>query len=243
MTLTRNWRIFAAILLPIGPACVAVLRYLWPPFTAGTGEEAIAAIAAEPGRQSAAVWLGMIAVLVLVPAVTWVGRVTRRGAPRTTAAAMLLLVPGYLSMAALLSVDGVASYGVDQGVDPAVLADLWENGHPTTYVLIGLFLFGHVIGSILLGVAMWRSGVVARWVAVIMVLCQPAHFVAAVIVGSPELDLLAWGGNAVAFAMVSLVILRMSDEDWDPWAVAAVNGASGKAVLPDRGTGRRLPAS
>lgn len=48
---------------------------------------------------------GFAAVLTLVPGVLWVGRLTRRHAPRLTAAALLLVVPGYLSLGWFASTD------------------------------------------------------------------------------------------------------------------------------------------
>jgi hypothetical protein len=78
-----------------------------------------------------------------------------------------------------------------------------------------VFVVGHVIGTVLLGIAMWRSHAVPRWAAVITVVSQPLHFVAAVIVASPELDLVAWGMNAVGFGAASVAIWRLSDEAWD----------------------------
>jgi len=213
--LRSSSRLLAAVILPVGPACVALLRYLLPYGTTDDGPAAIAAIAAHPDRQSACVWLGLVAMLTLVPAVLWVGRLTRRHAPRLTAAALLLLVPGYLSMALLVSTDAMAWYGVHEGVDSRVLADLFTHGHPATYVAAGVFVIGHVLGTVLLGLAMWRSEAVPRWVAVATVIAQPLHFVAAVVVGSPTLDLMAWGLNAVAFAACSVAVLRLRDDEWD----------------------------
>jgi hypothetical protein len=213
--LRSSSRLLAAILLPVGPACIALLRYLLPYLTAGDSHDSIDAIAAHPDRQSACVWLGLVALLTLVPAVLAVGRLTRRGAPRLTAAAMLLLVPGYLMVGLIVSADAVAWYGVHEGVDREVMADLFAHGHPATYVAGALFVAGHVLGTVLLGLAMWHSAAVPRWVAVVTVIAQPLHFVAAVIVGSPTLDLLAWGMNAVAFAACSVAILRLRDDEWD----------------------------
>ena len=66
----------------------------------------------------------------------------------------------------------------------------------------------------LLGCALWRGSAVPRWAALVIAISQPLHFVAAVIVASHELDLVAWGANAVGFGVVSLVLLGMSDEEW-----------------------------
>lgn len=213
--LRSNSRLLAAILLPVGPACVALLRYFLPYGIADDGPDAVAAIAAHPDRQSLCVWLGLVALLTLVPAVLAVGRLTRRTAPRLTAAALVLLVPGYLMVGLLVSSDAMAWYGVEEGLDRATVTELFSHGHLATGVAAGIFVAGHVVGTILLGLAMWHSGAVPRWVAVITVIAQPTHFVAAVIVGSPTLDLVGWGMNAVAFAACSVAILRMSDDDWD----------------------------
>ncbi len=208
-------RLLAAILLPIGPACVALGRYLLPYFDAGNAEESIKAIAAHETTQYWVVWLGTIAMFTLPLGVLWVGRVTRRTAPRLTAAAMLLAVPGYLSLAGLVMSDGMAWYGVKQGYDAAVLADLFENGHPNIYVLGGFFVLGHVVGSVLLGIAMMKSRAVPIWAGVLVAISQPGHFVSFLILGSPLLDGLSWGANAVGFAAVSWAILRMRDDEWD----------------------------
>ena len=155
--LRRTARIFAAILLPVGPACIALLRFVLPYNLTDSAEESIAGIAAEPGRQSAVVWLGFVALLTLVPAVIWVGRVTKREAPRLTAAAMVLLVPAYTALGLLVASDAVAWQGIDEGHDRAMLADLFAPSHPVMAVEAGIFVAGHVLGTILLGLAMLRT--------------------------------------------------------------------------------------
>jgi hypothetical protein len=47
------------------------------------------------------------------------------------------------------------------------------------------------------------------------VAAQPLHFIAAVIVASHTLDLLAWGMNAVAFGVVAVAVLQTPDDEWD----------------------------
>ncbi len=86
----------------------------------------------------------------------------------------------------------------------------------------------HVIGTILLGIAMWRSRAVPAWAALITIVSQPLHFIAAVILASHALDLVAWGLNAVGFAVAAIVIVRTSDDEWDlPPAAAQVASANG----------------
>lgn len=154
-------------------------------------------------------------LFTLVPGALAVGRLTRRRAPRTTAAALLLLIPGYLALGWLAGTDLLLWSGVHSGVDQSTIGRLYSTDHPTTSIAAGVFVIGHVVGTVLLGAAMWRSGTVPRWAAVLTMISQPLHFAAAVIVGSPSLDLVAWGMNAVGFAAASVAILRMRDDDWD----------------------------
>ncbi len=211
----RKARWVAAVVIPIGPAAVALLRFVLPYFTAPDPEAIVDAVVANPQDQSLVLWLGFVAMLTLIPGVLWVGRVTRRAAPRLTAAALLLLVPGYISLSALLASDLLLWVGAEQGVEPNVLARMYEAAHPTTYIAMGIFVLGHVVGTILLGIAMWRSSRVPRWAALMTIVSQPLHFVAAVIVGSPPLDLIAWGLNALGFAAVSVAAIRLPDDEWD----------------------------
>lgn len=221
----RASRFLAAIILPLGPAAVAVLRYLLPYRTTDSSTEIVHRIAAHQDRGSAVVWLGLVATLTLVPAVLWVGRLTARSAPRLTATAMLLLVPAYLVLPFLVSSDAGALFGVRHDLSTAVTADMYTGTHPIMVVAGGVFVLGHVLGTILLGLALLRSGAIPPWAAWATVAAQPLHFMAAVILGSHLLDLFAWGLNAVGFAMVSITILRMSDESWSPQARASADRA------------------
>jgi hypothetical protein len=201
-----------AVLLPIGPAAIAALRYILPYDTTDDPATVVRKVVADPDAQSLVVWLGLIGVLTLVPAVLWVARLTRRAAPRTTAAALLLLVPGYLSLGFLVAGDAALWSGVREGLDESVLARLVESTHPAIGITGGIFVLGHVVGTVLLGVALWISGAVPRWAAGLTTVSQPLHFVAAVVLVSHPLDLVAWSLNAVGFAAAAVAILRQSGE-------------------------------
>lgn len=213
--LRRYSRWLLALLLPVGPASVAVLRYVLPYGTVDSSTEIVRQAAANEQGLSLVLWLAFVGTFTLIPGVLAVGRLTRRRAPRTTAAALLLLIPGYLSLGWLLSSDILLWTGVHAGVDQPTMVRLYEQSHLTLSIAIGVFVLGHVIGTVLLGIALWRSYAVPRWAAVLTMVAQPLHFTAAVIVGSPELDLAAWSLNAVGFAAAAAAILRMRDDDWD----------------------------
>lgn len=200
---TSPARWLAALLIPIGPAAVGLLRYVLPYNTTDDNATVVEKVLAEPGRQSLVLWLGLVATLTLVPGAIWVGRLTAGRAPRLTAVALVLLVPGYLALTWLAASDLLIWMGADAGVDAATLTRLAGAVHPTSDIAGALFVAGHVIGTVLLGLAMWVSQAVPRWAAVLTIVSQPLHFVAAVIVVNHPLDLAAWGLQAVGFGVAA----------------------------------------
>jgi hypothetical protein len=139
-------------------------------------------------------------------------QVTRDARPRLTTAAVCLLVPAYLSMGSLLSGDALLWAGPKAGIDADTVTTLYDTMHPTAMIGIGVFVLGHVIGTVLLGIALLRSGRVPPAAAWGLTVSQPLHFVAAVIIGSPELDLLAWSLTAVGMAYAGRALVRLHDD-------------------------------
>ena len=88
---------------------------------------------------------------------------------------------------------------------------MFATTHATSAIAAGLFVLGHVVGTVLLGVALWRSRAVPRWAALATIVSQPLHFVAAVVLGSPSLDLVAWGLNAAGFTAAAVAALSLYD--------------------------------
>jgi len=216
-------RWLAALIIPIGPAAVALLRYVLPYNTTDDEATVVAKILANPDRQSLVLWLSFVAILTLVPGAIWVSRLTQPQAPRLTAVALVLLVPGYLALPWLGTSDLITWMGSDIGLDAGTLTRLTGATHPTTDIAGLLFVVGHVIGTVLLGLAMWTSKAVPRWAAVLTMISQPLHFVAAVVVTSHPLDLAAWGMQAVGFAVAAYVFGFRSST------------VSGPKVFDDRG--------
>ena len=213
--LRRATRVLAALILPLGPALVAVLRFVMPYSTTDDEKTIVREVAAHQSTQSLVVWFGFFGALALVPAVMWVGRLTRTAAPRLTAAALLLLVPGYTALMLMVASDAAVLFAVKHHLDPNTAADAFTGLHAATGVAGIIFVPAHVIGTILLGVALWRTGVVPRWAALATIAAQPLHFIAAIVVSSHPLDLVGWGLNAVGFAAASIAILRLPDDQWD----------------------------
>lgn len=201
--------------MPVGPAAVAVLRFVLPYDTPDTPGQMLDKIAVNLGALQAVLWLEFVALLTLVPGVFAVLRLVRRGAPRLASAAALLLVPGYLALF-WGSNDLIAFVGVSSGVDRTTTARIIELTalHPTESASLTIFVLGHIAGSMLLGCALWRSRVVHPVFALAMGVSQPTHLIAAM-TGNHRLDLLAWGLTTVAMAAASVAVVRTVNDEWD----------------------------
>lgn len=197
-----------ALLLPLGPAAVAVLRLVLPYYTAGSPQETVADVGRHPGAQSAVLWLGLIAAFTLVPGVIAAAGLCRAASPRLTAWALGLAVPGYLALTVMLASDQVLWSAHEAGLSTAQAAALYAAAHPTVDIAIGVFIIGHVVGTVLLGTALVRSGRIPAWAGWVTAVSQPLHFVATVILGSPQVDFVAWSLTTIGMTMVARELLR-----------------------------------
>jgi hypothetical protein len=65
-----------------------------------------------------------------------------------------------------------------------------------------VFVVGHILGTVLLGVALWRA--IPRWAAAALAVSQPLHLLFAVVVPNHLLDAVAWGLTAVGFTAAAM---------------------------------------
>jgi hypothetical protein len=195
----------ALLLLPIGPFCIAALRYLLPYYTADNNVAIVRAVNEHPGRESAVLWLGLVGVLTLVPGLIAAAAILPPS--RLKAWAMGLAVPGYLCLGVLLAQDSLLWSGAHSGADPKQVELLLDSLHPSMNVGLGIFVVGHVLGTVLFGIALLRTGRVPAWAAWAVAVSQPLHFIATVIAGSPTMDLIGWSLTGVGLAVVARALL------------------------------------
>jgi hypothetical protein len=208
--LRRFDRITAAVLMPVGPIAVAVLRFLVP------NEPVADAVSRDPAVYRAILTLGAVASFTLVPGAYAALTLVRRYRPVLSAWVGALLIPGYLALAALSAVDAIIVAGHDVGVEPAVVARLYGavGELPILMITFLVFLVGHIVGTVLLGILAFRARLMPRAVAVLLAISQPLHLVA-VIIASNALDLVAWGLTALGMAFLARRVLLTPDEEWD----------------------------
>src|ERR1700744_164005 len=158
-----------AVIMPIGPLAIAIVRGILPYNTNDSNTTVAAQVAAHQGTENLVVWLTFIAMLTLIPGVITVGLMARRGAPRLGTAGLVLGFPPFLDLflAAVAGSDNVALAAARIGISPALTGRLLDSMGAVTAIGLGsdLFVAGHILGLVLIGIALWRGRVLATWAA------------------------------------------------------------------------------
>lgn len=197
-------RWLTAILMPLGPACVAVIRLIYPP-------DAATALANSETMETI-LWLGFVATFTLIPGAYAALGLLRQPTPRLYLWTGAFLLPGYLAMVTLGFFDTLWAAAPAAGLTPAqveALGAATETVGPGMITLL-IFVIGHITGTTLLGVATLRGRLVPVVVAIALIGSQPLHL-ASVIAGLPVLDLFAWGMTALGMAFLAARLVRQPD--------------------------------
>ncbi len=236
--LRRLWRVLLAVVLPIGPLGVTVLRGIMPYWTSDDVPTMVEKSLADLGALEATSWLGLVSIPPLLASVLAIGYLARRGAPVLAALGAGITFLSFLSFSLAGNTDLLVLTLGRAGTDAATITDVVEASlnHPIAIISIVTFVIGHIVGMVLLAVALRKARVIPGWAAIALGVSQPVHLVAAVVLPSRALDVVAgWGLTTVGFAMVSVALLRTPDEEWDLPPV-------GRAPQPTTALGAPAPA-
>lgn len=156
------------------------------------------------------------AQLLLVPAMIYAARLARHGAPKLAffggGIAALAWLSGLVAFAGLQVITYWGSQQSDRGPIAAVLDK--ASGDQVLGLLTLLFVLGHVVGIVLLGIALWRSHVVPAWAAIVTILYPLVHF-GAHEGGSVVIDDLSGILLVIACVVCAVQILRTPNATWD----------------------------
>ncbi|HEY2795775.1 MAG TPA: hypothetical protein VGJ28_25660, partial [Micromonosporaceae bacterium] len=169
----------------------------------------VAAASAHLGAMRASMWLD-VPMLLVIPAILYAGylvRGSRLGRIGTAFAFVSALGAGYL-----LAQDVVVYAAARQGDAAAVgVVSGFEKSGVINFI-VAVYLIGHVIGFVMLGIALFRSSVVPAWAGIALVLWPFAEMggeAVAAPVAAIGFALLTIGFIACA---VALVRQRRSDQ-------------------------------
>jgi hypothetical protein len=155
------------------------------------------AIAADPGLTRVADVFGLAGTFLAVPwALAYVDVIGDRSR-RLALLGAGLSVLGWMALVGVLTIDAVA---IELADHPDLFAQVYTDGFVVALnAIAGL----HIVGAVLLGVAVTRSGLVPRWVGIALVVAAPVHL-AANVSGLLAVDAMTW----VVTAAVGIVLLQ-----------------------------------
>ena len=211
----RSFQRYAAAVIMLVPATSVAIARLFQTDDSDT-RRALDLIAANPDRQFTFALLGFLGLLCVVPAFLAAARLSRRRRPVLTTVALAVNLVGYLGAFAMPAIDNLyligASLPPEQRDAAATVIDkMWSSGIPG--VSTNLFVLGHILGAILMGLALRGSIPTVGWLA--MLLTTPVHVFAFVVLQMPALDMAAWLLMTVAFACCAIKIIKTPNDEWD----------------------------
>ena len=162
------WRRTLAVLLPLPLLSIGVSYLLGPTHENGSFADSILYAENGQGMYELRNWVELPFLVGMVPACLAAAWVARRGAPVLATIAAVLTALGFgAGFAGNFPGDrpmamAIVELGLDRGTVEQLNSYMWQQ--PIANLAIGLFLLGGVmIGSALLGIALWRSRVVPFW--------------------------------------------------------------------------------
>jgi hypothetical protein len=196
----------------LGPLSITILRGIVPYHAADDSAMIAAKVAEHQTAQTVVLWLTLVAMVSVVPAVIAVGVLATRHARLLGTWGMALAVAGFSLLFATTAIDFTALTGAQSGIGLDATTRMLDelNNSPTQIVAGVVFVAGHVIGVILLGVALLRGRAIPAWAAWALIVSQPLHIVFAVVVPSNALDAAAWALTSIGFAAAAITIGRRS---------------------------------
>ena len=173
-------------------------------------------IALNPDRQFTFALLGFISLACVIPAFLAAGRLSRRRRPVLTTVALVVNLMGFIGAFALFAIDNLYLIGASlpaeqRDVGAIVIDEMWSTGIPGFGA--NLFVLGHFLGTILMGLALRGSIPTVGWLA--MLLTTPVHFLAFVFLQLPALDMAAWLLMTLAFVYCAVKIIKTPNDEWD----------------------------
>ena len=217
-TRTRDVRTFqrwAAAVVLVVPATAVTIGRLFMTDDSDT-RAALDLIAADPSRQETVALLGFISMLTVVPAFLAMARLARHRRPVLTTVARGVNLVAYLGGSIMFALDSLYLAGANVPANQrdgaaAVIDNMWSSG--VAGISTALFVLGHIVGAILMALALRGSIPIVGWIA--MILSQPGHVIAFVVFQSVVADALSWALLAFAFALCAVAVLRTPNSEWD----------------------------
>jgi hypothetical protein len=223
-------RSLSAISLVATPLILFLGALIGPDLGDNTGEE-LTKISDNEATYIIGGLLFLIAPLVLIPGMVGTIRLMRRRRVTLGQVGAALILIGGLSTIAFYGY-GLVEYvaATESGLDHAQMAKLFDAAEDTALNVpfIVLFFIGLIVGSVLLGVALWRSRVVPIWSPIALVVSTVINF------GGENkwIAVISFALLFVALLPIAQKILSISDDDWERWRLPEAERAQPPPAAP-----------
>ena len=207
------WRVLLAVVVPL-PWLAKGIQYIYSEPEYDHSADQIRALSGDHAY-SWLQWLDVVFVVLVIPSILAMVLVSRRRAPRLTSWATVVMGGGFLMVLSLnIGSDQLAWVAAHHGYDVTSTGKFIDAVESDPRVGLGGFGFivAILIGSILLGLALWKSRAVPTWAAALVGLGGFTH---------PFLsfDHRVHGSGLVVLALgcaaVSATLLRTSNDEFD----------------------------
>ncbi len=207
---------FAACLI-LGPF-FTILEVVFNPSRSAAGSTGSAVIAANiTANAGTNLWhllFGMLAVFLFPFGTLGMTMLVMRRSP------WLATIGGFLALTGLFAFIVFAgqeelSYLMAQMGGGAQLVALWDrfNTDPLITAYLYIFIIGHLIGPMLLGIALGRTHMIPAWAAWAIILRSPIQVVGFLTHIGLAIEIVTYGLLLIGSIPVALALLRFSDEE------------------------------
>ncbi len=207
------WRMLLAIVVPIPWLAKGVQYIVLEPAYSNSADQIRAW--ADDRVYGWAQWLDVAFVILVIPSIIAMALVARRGAPRLATAATIVMGGGFLMVLPLnIGGDALVWVAARGNYDPTATGQFIDALQEDPRVGLGAlgFITAITLGSVLIGLALWKSGAVPAWAATLVGLGGFTHPFLSFEhhVHGAGLVMLALGCTAV-----TATLLTMSNDDYD----------------------------
>ena len=212
----RNFgRTLTGLALIVGPLVMLVGGIIGPDTDNDNKLKELNSVAAHKSAYIIGSALFLVSTIILLAASVGIIHVFRGRRVTLGQIAGSLLVVGTATTFAFYAFSVVEYEMVNQtGLNRAELAAYLHKSNMTTSgaPLFILFLLGIVLGLILLAIALWRSGLVPKWAAALILVGGVLAFAGG---QNQATNIIDSALLLIAFVMFGRAVLSMSDEEWD----------------------------
>jgi Domain of unknown function (DUF4386) len=213
---SRNFaRTLAAVALIAAPLCMALGTLIDPAWTDDNAEY-LSEVAANEGSYLVSGALWTLGALLLVAGLLGVMRLVRGRRVTLGQVGVGLLIFGAIGMSAGLAFNGfeIAMAGEENREAMVTLSENLEDSAALGIYWIGFFFVGIVLGTLLLGISLFRSKIVPIWSPILLVVAIVLGFVGG---DAKVINALSFIALAAGFLPLAQRMWATADDDWERW--------------------------